>query len=75
MPDEVVWVIVTLAVPQLSFAVTVGNAGTGQETVVLDGTPTKVGGVTSFTCTLREQVAVLPIPSVAVHVMVVIPKG
>jgi hypothetical protein len=36
---------------------------------------TMVGAVLSFTVTVCEQVAVLPLPSVAVHITVVVPTG
>ena len=50
LPRVVTSLITTLAVPQLSEAVTVAATGTDmQDVVVFDGTPTNIGAVLSVT--------------------------
>src|SRR2546421_12198564 len=44
-------------------------------TVMFAGTPLIAGGVVSLTVTLNDAVALLPAPSVAVQMTVVVPNG
>ena len=53
---------VTVGAVQVAMAVQFAPASR----LMLAGHPTTVGGVTSFTVTVKEQVLVLPLPSVAV---------
>ena len=64
---------VTVAVPQASLAVGVAKDGVaGQLIVVAAGTADNVGGVLSITVITCDAVAVLPQPSVATKVLVIV---
>ena len=69
VPAEVSVKLTGTVVSQLSVAVTLGAAGIpSHSTVSLAGTPTSSGSTVSTTVIVCTQVAVLPQPSVVVHV-------
>ena len=74
VPDTNPIICSTVATPQSSFAIGESNVIIpGQETEISDGQLKSSGGVTSFTVIIKEQDAVLPDPSAAMNVFVVIP--